>query len=351
MTPTRNSSSSGRSSGPSSARLAGATAGTDDFPPLLRSSSSSSSSRRSASRLHLDLLEDHAGDPAVAAGLQVERALPRLADRPGDEPLRWVVCIDRHGPYPPAPPPTAASVSRRAVTPDRVGSGLFRLDNSPAGVIHPQQERAQRRIADRRERARVDLDPLQHVDVHAEAVRDDGLDHVTVGADHVGRLGPEPGFQSRTALTARCCMSMMDSPSSPGNRAAPGCAWTTRHSGSLASCLQWLAGPVPVVALAEPLVFQHLRGAAFADGGYRVSGLPAPLQRAADDRVQRQRREPRRESPGLLLAPVIQWDARRPAGQDAAGGRRQAMAHQENQGHAPTLRGADGCCRRTGHAR
>src|SRR5712691_1791805 len=46
----------------------------------------------------LALLQRNASDPAAGAGLQVEGALPRLADRPGDEPVRWVVRIDRHDP-------------------------------------------------------------------------------------------------------------------------------------------------------------------------------------------------------------------------------------------------------------
>src|SRR6202034_4119089 len=79
----------------------------------------------------LDLLQDYAGDPALAAGLQVERALSGLADRPSHEPLRWGVCIHRHGPCPPAPPPTAASVSRRSAARDRCGSGRLRLDTAP----------------------------------------------------------------------------------------------------------------------------------------------------------------------------------------------------------------------------
>lgn len=47
-------------------------------------------------------------------------------------------------------------------------------------------------------------------------------------------VGPSRMFQSRTAVTARCCIWAMDSPSGPGNTAALGCAWTTFHIGSLA---------------------------------------------------------------------------------------------------------------------
>ena len=46
---------------------------------------------------------------------------------------------------------------------------------------------------------------------------------------------PSRAFHSRTAATARTCMSRIASPPSPGNVIADGCAWTTFHSGSLAS--------------------------------------------------------------------------------------------------------------------
>ena len=46
---------------------------------------------------------------------------------------------------------------------------------------------------------------------------------------------PSLAFQSRTAATARCCMSGMDSPSGPGNVTALGWACTTRQSFSVAS--------------------------------------------------------------------------------------------------------------------
>ena len=49
--------------------------------------------------------------------------------------------------------------------------------------------------------------------------------------------GPSRAFQSRTAATARACVSRSGSPSGPGNVTADGWAWTTFHSGSLASSL------------------------------------------------------------------------------------------------------------------
>src|ERR1700722_13420227 len=46
---------------------------------------------------------------------------------------------------------------------------------------------------------------------------------------------PSRSFQSLIALTARCCMSSIDSPSGPGNLTALGGFWTPGRSGSLAS--------------------------------------------------------------------------------------------------------------------
>ena len=42
----------------------------------------------------------------------------------------------------------------------------------PTSVIRPQHEGAQRRVANHAERARVDLDPLDQIKVHAQAVCD-----------------------------------------------------------------------------------------------------------------------------------------------------------------------------------
>ena len=76
--------------------------------------------------LHLLLLQRHRGDLVAGACLQEERALAGLTDGPGHEALGWVEPVDdRHGIEPralpeavasegPAPPPTAASLDRRA---------------------------------------------------------------------------------------------------------------------------------------------------------------------------------------------------------------------------------------------
>ena len=45
---------------------------------------------------HLELLQDNARHPADRGRLQVERAIPRLPDGAGDEPVRRIIVKDRH---------------------------------------------------------------------------------------------------------------------------------------------------------------------------------------------------------------------------------------------------------------
>ena len=65
----------------------------------------------------LGLLQHHRGQPRAGPDLQVEGALPGLADGADDTPVRVVVTelLTRHGHLayePPAPPPTSASLPR-----------------------------------------------------------------------------------------------------------------------------------------------------------------------------------------------------------------------------------------------
>ena len=68
---------------------------------------------------HLDLLQRHADHPPGTAGLEEERPVPRLAHRPGDEPLRRLECMHLVGhtaptfgmpfwPWPARPRPSAS---------------------------------------------------------------------------------------------------------------------------------------------------------------------------------------------------------------------------------------------------
>ncbi len=103
IAPTRKSSVSGRSSGPSSRSAAGAVSGISAASPVRRSTSSRSSSIRSARRLTWNFSKDNARHPADRGRLQVERAIPRLPDGAGDEPVRRIIVKDRHESYPSAP--------------------------------------------------------------------------------------------------------------------------------------------------------------------------------------------------------------------------------------------------------
>src|SRR5579872_3666326 len=68
-------------------------------------------------------------------------------------------------------------------------AGLWHEVMYPASsVIHPDQERSQRRVPDHGERARIDLDPLALVEMQSQAIRDDRLHDITVRADQVRRV-------------------------------------------------------------------------------------------------------------------------------------------------------------------
>jgi hypothetical protein len=60
-------------------------------------------------------------------------------------------------------------------------------------VVHPDEERPQRRVSDHGQRAGIGLDPLALIEVQSQAIGDDGLDDITVGADQVYGILAEPG--------------------------------------------------------------------------------------------------------------------------------------------------------------
>ena len=114
------------------------------------------------------------------------------------------------------------------------GPRCCRRCRSPAG------ERAQLGVADDRHRARVDVDALEEIEMHAEGVGDDGLDDVAVAAGEPRRVRRPPRRRSSRPIRATpsprgpgCRASA--SPSGPGKTTALGLFCTTFHSGSLAS--------------------------------------------------------------------------------------------------------------------
>src|ERR1022692_714986 len=90
----------------------------------------------------------------------------------------------------------AAADLRVALTtgrrPRRLAGWLPQTRNVSPSVIHPQQEWPQRRVADHAERARVNLDPLVHVQVQTQAIGEDRLDHIAMRANRIHRVPAEP---------------------------------------------------------------------------------------------------------------------------------------------------------------
>ena len=166
------------------------------------------------------LLARDAGDPVALTGLQEERALARLTDGTGDEAVRRVVAVYENGHGPsvtgaaravqvprrlrstasgaPRPPPTWASVRRRSGGPRVLGGrdGTGRPDRPSVELTVITYGRAGG-VADHRDRSRIDHDPLEAVEVHAQRVGQDRLDQVAVRDRRPDRVRPmlsrEPG--------------------------------------------------------------------------------------------------------------------------------------------------------------
>ena len=84
-----------------------------------------------------------------------------------------------------------------------------------------------------------------------------------------------------------------------------------------------------------PVVQAHPSAVRFpGSAGDGLRGLLAALERAGDDRRERNRRQPGGERLGLLPAPFVEADAGRPARQHVPRASRQAMADKQNCCHA-----------------
>ena len=150
-------------------------------------------------RRHLLLLQRDADHPGAGARLEEEGALPGLADGAGDEALGRVeargsrACHHPRTPAGqpgPAPPPTAASVRPRRRRAALLGGGGVSQDRSPAWVLVASTNGRVGGVAHDRHRRRVDVDPLEQVEVHAERVGQHRLDHVAVADRDPDRAGP-----------------------------------------------------------------------------------------------------------------------------------------------------------------
>ena len=197
-----------------------------------------------AEDLHLLLLQRDAGQPGAGAGLQEERALPGLADGARRRSARAGRSGARRG----MASSLVVGARSRAATDDRVAEAVRRrvrrassAGGCEVGQASPSEEFIVSTngrcggVADHRQAGRVDDDPLERVEVHAERVGQDRLDHVAVGDREPDRVVPCSAAtgrpSSRTAATPR--RTSRPSTRRSGNRAADGCACTVRHSGLL----------------------------------------------------------------------------------------------------------------------
>ena len=255
---------------------------------------------------HLLLLQRDARRPAAAAGLQEEGALPGLADGARHEPLGRVVLEDdaSHASRPyavaagAAPPRTASEAAapfrrlRRAPLrgtrkPRSLPRSLLRID-----------ERSQRRVGDDAHRRRVDHQPLELVEVHAEGVGEHRLDDVAVRDDDVDGVVAEPGVPvahgvDRAGLHVAHRLAAL-----ARERHRRRVRLDDLPERVLGELLQLAAGPVAVAHLAQPVVDVPLHRV--VPGEHQVGGLQAALQRAGDHGGQRYAGQPggQRASPG-----------------------------------------------------
>jgi hypothetical protein len=211
-----------------------------------------------------------------------------------------------------------------------------------AGVVHPHHEGPKLGVADHRDRARVYRDALESVEVHAEGVGDDRLDDVAVRDDGVDRLGNFGAGEARVPVAHRA--------DGPGTHVGERLALGAGEGGGarvrlhhlperfLGQRLERLVGPVAVTALPHPLVDVQRRERLAARED-RLGGLPGALERTGHHRGQGYDGQPRGGGRGLLAPLVVEVDAGRPAGEDAAGiGGGPAVPDQDDGGHVPTLR-------------
>ena len=231
----------------------------------------------------LCLLQRDAGDRRALAGLQEEGARPWLAHRAGDEPLRGVVVEDLTGhdgdPTRPCfrrrPRPTPLSTAPSAVPSARRRRRRpcrgHEAGQVAAGVVDAQGERPQRRVPDDRHRARVDDDPLEGVEVHAERVGEHRLDDVAVrDGDPDGVVAVRRRRRRRRAVADGLDRAQLHGEHRLALLAREGHGGGVRLDDPpqrlLGELLQRAAGPVAVAGLAQAVVDRARAGRARGPG-------------------------------------------------------------------------------------
>ena len=154
------------------------------------------------------------------------------------------------------------------------------------------------RVADDAHRGRVDDDPLELVEVHAERVGEHRLDDVAVRDDDVDGVVAEPGVPVAHGVDGAGLHVAHRLAALAGERHRRRVRLDDLPQRVLGELLQLTAGPVAVAHLADPLVDVPLDRV--VPGEQQVGGLQAALQRAGDDGGQRHGGQPGRpaRSPG-----------------------------------------------------
>ncbi len=188
-----------------------------------------------------------------------------------------------------------------------------------ADVVGARHEGTQGRVVDDADGARVHAQPLELVEVHAEGVGEDRLDHVTVAHDRVDgvraqALVPLTHGGHRPVLHVRHRLAL-----GAGEDGGAGVGLHHLPHRLLGEGLQAPARPVAVAALAHPLVDVdgHL---AVPLPEHEVGGLPGPLERGRHHGGQRNDGQPRGQLPRLL--DPLSRRGRRPASSPRARRRR-----------------------------
>ena len=170
--------------------------------------------------------------------------------------------------------------------------------------------------------------------MHAEGIREDRLDDVTMADDRVDRISAKP----IVPLTHRGDGAVLHiGHGLPLCAREYGCTRMGLHDlphRILGEGLQRPTGPVAVAAFADPLI-DMARDVGGPTRQHQVGGLPCALEGGCHDRHEGNGEQPHGQCARLVSAPVVKGDPWSPAGKDTIGVRLGApVADQQDGGHA-----------------